>query len=67
MPRPAIDVLIRTLRDLEQSPDSSPHDPAMMKLRDEIARKIINFRLAKYAPESPETIPAPISDNSKAA
>lgn len=60
MSRAVIDILLDTLQELEQSSDCGVDDPALIKLRDEIARTIINLQLVKGLPVSPEPISAPI-------
>lgn len=47
MSRPVIDILLDTLQELERSTDCRLDDPAVTKLRDDIARTIITLDLAK--------------------
>lgn len=57
MPLSVKDILIDTLQQLERSPDSQANDPAVMKLRDDIAILIFRLHLAKGSSDSQESEP----------
>ncbi|HEV2135096.1 MAG TPA: hypothetical protein VGR47_12730 [Terracidiphilus sp.] len=52
MSRPVIDILLDTLQELERSTDCQLDDPALTKLRDDIARTVITLHLGKDSPSN---------------
>lgn len=51
MPQTVRDILFETLQRLERSTDSQANDPAVMKLRDDIAMAIFRLHIAKGSSE----------------
>lgn len=47
MPQSVRDILFETLQRLERSTDSQANDPAVMKLRDDIAMAIFRLHIAR--------------------
>lgn len=54
MSRSLVDVLRDALKQMEQSTDYEPDDPAMLKLRQEITKAILKYETSKGINESPE-------------